>query len=436
MRKIAAIISSVILLLVAQAESAHAVIPVLVDGAPTLEVPANLSLTQDALHYLEVASDWVDSLNNDLTRINQFATYLELFGNPGDVLNLVGLDGVMGGDGGSVLSSLGTLGGNLFKTYDQVQSLASKGMDLYSVGGRVAGGDWQTAMRAVGMSNVVPLAQASAVFGAQNASLDGATNYVRQAQAALAGVKGSVNQARRAKTDAEVAKASAASTAQIATAQQAMSQASLDQQVVANQFASQQAMQGYLASAERNARVRADNKAGFFAPAADIEMPNMPGGTLSGGSTAGTGGGTQGTAGNGPLSNAIASRIGESTAGIAGTDGGNLACAWVVNSVFEQATGSPIATGGDRLSVLGTVAAIEAQPDRFREVSRAEALASGGDYIIASNPEWGSNGSHIGIGNGSTIWSNSSSQAAIEQNFTSGSWSNYYGEARYFIALK
>jgi hypothetical protein len=138
--------------------------------------------------------------------------------------------------------------------------------------------------------------------------------------------------------------------------------------------------------------------------------------------------------GSNAFTNGIAGRVGEITSGVPGTDRGNLACAWVVNDVFRQVNGSTI-TGpnGNSLSVYETMQAMERQPERFTSVTREQAEASGGDYIIASNYAYGGSGSHIGIGRGSTVWSNSSGRTSIQQNYTTGSWENHYGATRYYL---
>lgn len=132
-------------------------------------------------------------------------------------------------------------------------------------------------------------------------------------------------------------------------------------------------------------------------------------------------------------SSSIAARVGEDTSGVPGTEGGNLACAWVVNDIYRQMTGSAIAPTGGELSVDSTLQAMLNQPDRFALVTRQQAEASGKDYIVASSYSQGSSGRHIGIGNGSTVWSNSSSSRSISQNYTTESWNQRYGTTLYFI---
>lgn len=146
------------------------------------------------------------------------------------------------------------------------------------------------------------------------------------------------------------------------------------------------------------------------------------------------------TRGGGPMvvggssfSSAISNRIGESTAGVPGTGGGNMACAWVVNDVYRQMYGSTIAPEGSNLSVDSTIESMLNQSDKFTLVTRQQAEVSGQDYVIASSYSQGSTGRHIGIGNGTTVWSNSSSKQAISQNYSTESWSNRYGTTLYFI---
>ncbi len=141
----------------------------------------------------------------------------------------------------------------------------------------------------------------------------------------------------------------------------------------------------------------------------------------------------------GSFTSAIMGRIGQDTSGIPGTDGGNLACAWVVNDIFRQITGGTITGmyggGGNPLSVKDTMDAMFRNPQAFMQVSRDQAIASGRDFIIASNYSYGANGSHIGWGRGSTIWSNSSSSGSIQQNYDAYSWERNYGATRYFIPV-
>lgn len=139
-------------------------------------------------------------------------------------------------------------------------------------------------------------------------------------------------------------------------------------------------------------------------------------------------------AGTNSASDTINGMVGTSTANVPNTDNGNVACAWTVNTALEKATGSPaldINKGG--LSVAATTKAIEQQPSRFQAVTMNEAISSGKDYVISSNPQWGAKGSHIGIGKGSTVWSNSSSSRAVKQNYTANKWNSTFGTAKYYI---
>jgi hypothetical protein len=140
------------------------------------------------------------------------------------------------------------------------------------------------------------------------------------------------------------------------------------------------------------------------------------------------------TSANGELSQTMNGMVGESTAGVPGTRGGNVACAYAVNEALARTTGAPaLAVSQGGLSVAQTTRAIESQPNRFRQVSAQEAISSGRDYVVSSNPAWGSTGSHIGIGNGNTVWSNSSSKASIQQNYSASSWNRSFSTAKYYI---
>ncbi len=157
-------------------------------------------------------------------------------------------------------------------------------------------------------------------------------------------------------------------------------------------------------------------------------VADIGGGALSSVQTALSGGGAN------SFSNAIASRIGEITSGVPGTEAGNKACAWVVNDVFKQVHGATITgSNGSPLSVYDTMQAMERQPQMFTSVTREQAQASGGDYIIASNYAYGGRGSHIGFGRGETVWSNSSGRTSIQQNYTTSSWQNNYGATKYYL---
>jgi len=143
------------------------------------------------------------------------------------------------------------------------------------------------------------------------------------------------------------------------------------------------------------------------------------------------------TEGAGTYSDAIAARVGESTAGVPLTQGGNLACAWVCNDVYKSMTGSYITDGtnweGGHLSVTSTTRAMMAQPNKFTQVSANQAINSGKDYFIVNSRDFGGGGSHIGLGNGNTIWSNSSSRKGISQNYNTNSWNNGFGgQSLYF----
>ncbi len=159
------------------------------------------------------------------------------------------------------------------------------------------------------------------------------------------------------------------------------------------------------------------------------------------GSAIGMGSGASNNTGTNTFSSVIANRVGESTFNVPGTNNGNVACAWVVNDVYRQMTGRTITgtfgqPGSSNMLVKDTIDAMRANPQAFRQVTQAEAIASGQDYIIGSNYAYGGNGSHIGWGNGNSVWSNSSGRASIQQNYTPSSWQNQFGATQYFIPVR
>ena len=115
----------------------------------------------------------------------------------------------------------------------------------------------------------------------------------------------------------------------------------------------------------------------------------------------------------------LPSFVGYSTAGVPGTDGGNLADTWMVNEIVRVALGKPLSGEGNN-NGLGTAAAFEVL--KSRHIQRTIAELSEGMIIIS--PTVGNAHGHIGIvgkplpdGN-FAIYSNSSSQAAFTQNRT------------------
>jgi hypothetical protein len=122
--------------------------------------------------------------------------------------------------------------------------------------------------------------------------------------------------------------------------------------------------------------------------------------------------------------------VGHDTGHVPGTDGGNLACAWAVNEVTRLALGKPISTDGQGGNGLGTVGIFEVLQARHIRLGSATD-ARPGSVIIA--PTQGANHGHVGIvgattgGVGDTaVFSNSSSAAEFEQNFTIGKFTSHF----------
>jgi hypothetical protein len=124
----------------------------------------------------------------------------------------------------------------------------------------------------------------------------------------------------------------------------------------------------------------------------------------------------------------------ESTKDAPDTAHGKKACAWFVNSSFEQAYGAPIGTGRAYSDVLGTLKAMLYHPKTFQEVSKAEALASGMDYIVITKTGLTpGRGSHIGIGKGQAVYENNSFTRSIDVWSVDGFERHYHGAAFYLI---
>lgn len=112
------------------------------------------------------------------------------------------------------------------------------------------------------------------------------------------------------------------------------------------------------------------------------------------------------------------SMVGWSTANMAGTNGGRLACAGAVNEVVRRATGQPVGGG---LSTASMYQALRSGRGTLVPLNQAPPGA------IIISPTQGSNTGHVGIiGENGLVYSNSSSRAAFSQNFTISSWVNYY----------
>ena len=133
--------------------------------------------------------------------------------------------------------------------------------------------------------------------------------------------------------------------------------------------------------------------------------------------------------GNGDLNNSAMNMIGVSTAGIPGTEGGNLGCAAAVCMMFQNATGQQLVPGQNLVLGTGTLWGSMNNDSRFVRVSFADARP--GDIVVtARNGNTGQAG-HTGIvTNNGRIISNSSSgfqgsaPGTIQNNYSIGDWSS------------
>ena len=164
----------------------------------------------------------------------------------------------------------------------------------------------------------------------------------------------------------------------------------------------------------RSALMAASNLLGVLAGNGNMMFPGSGGPTLPFG-------------GSNSFTNAALQRLGESTLGVPGTESGNLACAWVVNDIFQSITGRTIVgPNGNPLSVYDTVRAMEGNPQMFTEVTREQAISSGRDFVSAWNPAWGGSASHIVYGRGDQGIGNSSGSRSIGTQGIGGQHARYF----------
>jgi len=129
--------------------------------------------------------------------------------------------------------------------------------------------------------------------------------------------------------------------------------------------------------------------------------------------------------GNGDIGNTAYSMIGTSTAGIKGTDGGNMGCAAATSMMFKQATGQNILPGQDIVLGTGDLYHGLSGDSRFVRVPFSQAAA--GDIVVTARN--GGVAGHTGIvGNNGQIISNSSggfngsAKGTIQNNYTVDKW--------------
>jgi len=132
--------------------------------------------------------------------------------------------------------------------------------------------------------------------------------------------------------------------------------------------------------------------------------------------------------GNGKISQSAENMTGVSTAGIPGTDGGNLGCAAAVSMMFQNATGQQLVSGKDYvLSTKELYSSLNNDP-RFVRVAWGDARPD--DIVVtAQNSRTGKAG-HTGIVTANNrIISNSSggfngsAPGTIQNNYSLDSWS-------------
>ena len=114
--------------------------------------------------------------------------------------------------------------------------------------------------------------------------------------------------------------------------------------------------------------------------------------------------------------------LGESSR--SGPDGGNLACAWMVNKILKRAVGYKV--NGDSTTSMNQVFQSHVRSGKALLVPINDAQP--GDVII-SPTTWSPkrNTGHVGIiGEGSDVYSNSSGAAKWENNYTVDRWQNRY----------
>lgn len=103
-----------------------------------------------------------------------------------------------------------------------------------------------------------------------------------------------------------------------------------------------------------------------------------------------------------------------------GTEGGRLACAWAVNRMAQLALGRAIGGG---LATAEMVKVLRAGHIPRNTPDAGSVIISPSVYLDSGKKITG----HVGIlGDDNLIYSNSSSRAQWEQNYTTSSWNAYY----------
>lgn len=133
--------------------------------------------------------------------------------------------------------------------------------------------------------------------------------------------------------------------------------------------------------------------------------------------------------GNGDLDSSANNMIGVSTAGIPGTDGGNLGCAAAVCMMFQNATGQQLVPGQNMVLGTGTLWSSMNNDPRFVRVGFGDSRP--GDIVVTARNAGSGRAGHTGIiTGGGRIISNSSSgfqgsaPGTIQNNYSIADWSS------------
>ncbi len=136
------------------------------------------------------------------------------------------------------------------------------------------------------------------------------------------------------------------------------------------------------------------------------------------------------------LNTAALAMLNQTTCKVSNTDGGKRACAYVVNSIINNALGKPITgeTGNTDTFGRSTSEMKDAldKSTRFYFVGTSIGSIAMGDIIIS--PTIGNNTGHVGIYTSTgKIVSNSTSQLMVDDQFTPLTWINYFNNQKNLV---
>lgn len=197
--------------------------------------------------WMEQGTNMALDLNQGLQQLNTAVDQLTFFGDPSKVASLVGLDGLLGGDsalGGLMGNSL-KLGNSVFSTFDEIQQLGGRGMQLYSMGQTLMDGDVLNALNQMGLGSVGNLVGIESVMGGYSSGVSSYGQLNSMSQAAWSNVAGALRQVRTATTDQEIQKAQANLNAQLQYANSLTDRQSADQAILSTSFQAEEAQQRY-----------------------------------------------------------------------------------------------------------------------------------------------------------------------------------------------